>query len=443
MKSSLLYTFFYISTTFLLVALLSTLTGYTLELLLITLTLILSWHLFNLYRLVCWLEKDYNLVLPDSITVGLWGKAVNKISSLQKHNRKRKRKLTNLLNRFRTSTQAMPDATVVLNSRYKIEWLNRAATRLLGLKACCDTGKLLPRLIHNPIFHEYLQSPPETLRDTIEMPSPCNPDKMLQVQLVPYGGNKHLLIARDVTKLHRLKQIRQDFVANVSHELRTPLTVLHGFIETFQDEFSAQQQSPACQELTQEWQQPLELMVQQSLRMQNIINDLLVLSRLESEVPNEQSVPVAVTQLLENLHLEAIALSGGQQHQLSLESVPDLQVYGQADELNSAFGNLIFNAVRYTPAQGKIHIRWFWDDDGAHMSVTDSGEGIASEHLPRLTERFYRVDVGRSRNQGGTGLGLAIVKHVLNRHCAHLEIQSQVAQGSCFCCNFPVKMIVL
>lgn len=388
-------------------------------------------HLKNLYRLDQWLGAR-KIEPPDAR--GLWGNAFHQIYRLQRRNRKRKRKLTQMLRRFQDSTAAMPDATVVLNAQHRIEWFNKAATTLLGLQSPHDIGRPINNLLRHPNFTEYLYRPSCNPKESIKIPSPLNPEHILRIHLVPYDVNMRLLIARDVTEMQRLEQVRQDFVANVSHELRTPLTVIMGFIETMQDSFENQE--------LKEWEYPLNLMAQQASRMQNIVNDLLLLSRLESEVPRNLRKAVDIPSILMNLTQDAQALSGDQAHHIDSFVDQNLKIYGQPDELTSAFSNLIFNAVRYTPAGGKITIRWYRDEFAIYFSVEDTGEGIAAQHIPRLTERFYRVDVGRSRNHGGTGLGLAIVKHVLQRHHAKLHILSQLSKGSTFTCTFPLNAIV-
>ncbi len=388
----------------------------------------LAWHWYNLYRLEQWFSKSKKFQPPDA--PGIWGEVFYHFYRLQQRNRKRKRKLGAMLKRFQRSTAAMPDATVVLGANYEIEWFNKAASQLLGLQSPQDKRQPVGNLIRYPSFQHYLTHNDEG-RLTIKIVSPIDPEIMLRVTVVPYGDNQHLLLARDVTELHRLEQIRSDFIANVSHELRTPLTVISGFIETMQD----------TPEFVAEFQRPLLLMAQQTARMRNIVEDLLLLSRLESEGNTEMMGPIEVTELLRVICEEAQVLSGEQRHEICLEADEQLIMYGQLEELRSAFSNLVFNAVRYTPTQGKIHLRWYQDPQGLHFEVSDTGEGIAPEHIPRLTERFYRVDVARSRNKGGTGLGLAIVKHVLNRHKGKLHIESVMGQGSTFRCDFPLSVL--
>jgi two-component system, OmpR family, phosphate regulon sensor histidine kinase PhoR len=385
-------------------------------------------HLYYLHQLNRWLicSRKRN-ALPD--TWGAWGEVFYELDRLQQRHRKRKRRLTELLDQFHRSTDALPDSAVVLGTKNEIEWFNRSAITLLGLHPTQDKGQFIGNLIRYPSFNSYLAHPEE--QKSIKMVSPANPNIILRVHIVSYGENERLLLARDVTEIHRLEQVRQDFVANVSHELRTPLTVIAGFLETMID---------AEDHCSKQWARGLSLMAQQTVRMRNIVDDLLLLSRLESEPVEETYRSVEVAELLTNIVEEARLLSNDQHH-IQLNADPSVNILGRADELRSAFSNIIFNAVRYTPAGGDITVRWYVDEHGGHVEICDSGEGIAPEHLPRLTERFYRVDVGRSRNQGGTGLGLAIVKHVLNRHQAHLYITSELGKGSMFRCDFPPQSL--
>jgi len=386
----------------------------------------IGWHLYHLRQLEQWFShKKFHP--PEA--PGIWGEVFYHFYRLQQRNRKRKRQLGEMLKRFQNSTAAMPDATVVLGPDYEIEWFNKAAAQLLGLQSPRDRGQPITNLIRYPSFHQYLEQG-NYEDNTLKFVSPIDAGIMLRVSVIPYADNQRLLLARDITHLHRLEQIRSDFIANVSHELRTPLTVITGLVETMRD----------SEDCTQSHQRPLLLLAQQTARMRNIVEDLLLLSRLESEPPTNHSEPVAVAEMLRSIYEEAVALSGDRQHQITLAVEEELIIYGQEGELRSAFSNLVFNAVRYTPTGGAITIRWYRDDQGAHFSVADTGEGIAPEHLPRLTERFYRVDVARSRNQGGTGLGLAIVKHVLNRHRGQLHIESEPSKGSLFRCDFPPSL---
>ena len=388
----------------------------------------IGWHLYHLYQLEKWLRRGRSLYPPEG--TGIWGDVFYRLYQLQRRNRKRKKKLAGYLERFQEATEAMPDATVVLDSNGAIEWSNEAASALLGLRPGQDAGQRIDNLLRNPDFVEYLAQ--EDFNEPLEIPSPCNSGVTLRVRVVPYGRDQRLLLARDISHQQQLEQMRRDFVANVSHELRTPLTVVSGFVENLLEE------DDDCSE---KWGRSLGLMQQQTRRMQRIVEDLLLLSRLETDRsrPGERvDVPAVMASVQEDARL----LSGEQGHTIEAEVDPELRLAGSEKELHSAFGNLVSNAVRYTPAGGRIAVRWFRDQRGAHLQVEDTGEGIPADAIPRLTERFYRVDKGRSRESGGTGLGLAIVKHVLNRHDAQLRIDSTPGQGSTFTCDFPPERIV-
>lgn len=401
--------------------------GHPLWLLLIALGVYLAWHLYHLYQLERWLRRGRSLYPPEA--TGIWGDVFYRLYQLQRRNRKRKQRLAGYLDQFREATSAMPDATVVLGPNGEIQWSNEAVLPLLGLRPAQDVGQRIDNLVRNPDFIAYLAQGDYT--DPLEIPSPQDPVITLRVRVVPYGREQRLLLARDISHQKRLDQMRRDFVANVSHELRTPLTVIAGFVENLNDG------DDACAE---KWGRSLGLMEQQTKRMQRIVEDLLLLSRLETDRsrPRER---VEVPAMLEMIREDAVVLSGDQGHRITLEADMDLDLLGAEQELHSAFNNLVSNAVRYTPAGGEVAIRWYRDDDGAHLSVRDTGEGIPAEHIPRLTERFYRVDKGRSRERGGTGLGLAIAKHVLNRHDGELRIESKVGEGSTFTCDFPADRI--
>ncbi|MCV6636141.1 phosphate regulon sensor histidine kinase PhoR [Candidatus Albibeggiatoa sp. nov. NOAA] len=410
-----------------LMSILGVLTGQPLLFLALTCLSYSIWHLYNLYHLDQWFRNRRKFELPNSH--GIWGEVFYNFYRLQQRNRKRKRKIATLLKRFRRSTTAMPDAVVVLGPNHEIEWVNKAARQLLGLRSSRDKGQCITNLIRQPLFVQYLNN--INKKESIKLNAPTNPEVMLRINIVPYAKNRYLLLARDITQIHRLEQVRQDFVANVSHELRTPLTVIGGFLETMQDDESFN---------NTEWERPLLLMSQQTSRMQNIVDDLLLLSRLESEATSDTSEPIDIANLLAMICDEAKALSAGR-HQINLEIKSLTSINGHPKELRSVFSNLVFNAVNYTPEGSEVLIQWFEGEEHLHFVVHDTGDGIAPEHLPRLTERFYRVDVGRSRSQGGTGLGLAIVKHVLHRHAAKLRIESVVGEGSHFWCDFPKKLI--
>lgn len=395
--------------------------------LLLALTALLAWHLCQLFRLTSWLGRRDKSSPP--LSSGIWGDVFDNIHRLQQRDRQRKRRLAAMLGQFQRSTAAMPDASVVLGPHGEIQWFNDAAKTLLGFRAR-DVGQRIANLIRHPAFTAFLGQ--EAGTPHVELPSPVDERIALLFQIVSYGEDQRLLLARDVTLLKRLEQVRTDFVANVSHELRTPLTVIHGYLETLSESV---EQAPV------DWRAPIRLMYEQSLRMQTLVNDLLMLSRLEMSDDAAGAESVAVPEMLQAIRKDALALSGPRRHRILLDVDETLWLHGNAPELHSAFSNVVFNAVQYTPDGGEIRLRWYADASGAHFEVRDTGIGIAEHHLPRLTERFYRVDVARSRKTGGTGLGLAIVKHVLQRHKGQLRIMSVVGQGSTFVCDLPVDAI--
>jgi len=332
---------------------------------------------------------------------------------------KREEELKESLTRWRDAARALPDGVVILESD-RIAWSNDTAQVHLSIGPK-DVGVRITHLVRAPDFMRYL--------DAGEFDKPVqiqagDGERILSVLVVPYGSEQRLVLSRDVTKLERVERMRRDFVADVSHELRTPLTVVAGFLEMLRDE-----EDPAGRK------RYVELMTQQSARMQHLVEDLLTLSSLESAPPPPLDEVVDMRQLAERLAAEARALSSGR-HRIEVDTPAALDLLGGEKELASAFGNLVSNAIRYTPEGGCVRIRWEPAGDAAEFSVEDTGIGIAPEHLPRITERFYRVDRGRSRETGGTGLGLAIVKHALMRHGAALQIDSSPGKGSRFSARF-------
>ena len=322
----------------------------------------------------------------------------------------------------------MPDAAVILRDDGEISWCNKAATDLLGLKHPQDSEQRIVNLIRDPLFVEYMEE--RRFSEPLQFGSPANEHIRLVLRVVPYGANRNLLLARDVTRLHRLEQVRRDFVANVSHELRSPLTVIVGYLETLRDD----------ENLDESIARPLEQMWEQSQRMCFIVEDLLKLSRIENQPGAAPRDAMGVAEMLARIREDAAKLSNGA-HELSLTADSSLRLLGEYNEIYSAFSNLIFNAVQYTFNGGSIDISWRAEGNGARLDVVDTGIGIEPHHLPRLTERFYRVDKARSRKIGGTGLGLAIVKHVLMRHDATMDVESVLGEGSRFICHFPEARI--
>ena len=386
--------------------------------------------MYQVYKLERWFANGQKHDPPDAR--GIWGDIFYQVYRLRIKGRNTKRKLADILKRFQKSTGAMPDAIVVLNEHWEIEWFNKAAKQYLGLKKKKDKGQRVDNLVRNPRFVSLIAE--GDFSEPIIIHSPPDDNVFLAVRLVPYARKQVLMVARDVTRLHRLEQIRRDFVANISHELKTPLTVMSGYLENIIDDESFAG-GPYARALNQ--------MQQQANRMSRIVEDLLMLSRLETDEVVKSPEPVAVPAILSSLSEDALLLAKLRQQQIKMEVNPSLWLYGNEKELHSAFSNLISNAVKYTPEGGEVKIRWYHDEDGAYCEVSDTGLGIAKDHIPRLTERFYRVDTGRSREQGGTGLGLAIVKHVLNRHGAKLLVESQIGKGSTFRCCFPYERIML
>ncbi|WP_026014065.1 phosphate regulon sensor histidine kinase PhoR [Pseudomonas psychrophila] len=411
----------------LLVGLISGYYGWSLA---VGLGLYLGWTLKQLLRLHDWLRHHQpDEAPPDGY--GLWGDVFDSIYNLQRRDQRVRGRLQAVIDRVQESTAALKDAVVMLDSDGNLEWWNRAAETLLGLKTPQDSGQPVTNLVRHPRFKEYFES--NNYNEPLDIPSPVNDHLRIQLYITRYGNNEHLMLVRDVTRLHQLEQMRKDFIANVSHELRTPLTVICGYLETLLDN---------VEDVNPRWKRPLSQMQQQGERMQTLLNDLLLLAKLEATDYPSDNQPVPIDALLRSIKGDAQALSGQRNQTITLDVETDVALKGSEAELRSAFSNLVFNAVKYTPDGGSIRIRWWADHLGAHLSVQDSGVGIDNKHLPRLTERFYRVDSSRNANTGGTGLGLAIVKHVLLRHRGHLEISSVLGHGSTFTCQFAPAQVI-
>ena len=377
-------------------------------------------HVRHLARLARWTANPLPGEVPEGS--GSWDLVLTALHRYERDAAGRQKELGDALSQLRRAAQAMPDGVVLLDARHCIEWCNDNAASMLGLDPRADIGRPIANLIREPAFIDYLAAHHE-VREAVRIP--VERGGVLSVQLIPYGEAQALLLVRDVTQSERVETMRRDFVANVSHELRTPLTVLVGFLETVRE----------LKLDPQRVKDYLNMMREQAARMHRIIEDLLALSVLES-APPPASDRVRSAHLLERLRADAVALSGGK-HTIAVSGTPSVDLIGSEAELASAFGNLISNAIRYTPAGGKVTLAWRDGPEGAFFSVEDSGLGIAPEHIPRLTERFYRVDRSRSRETGGTGLGLAIVKHALARHQASLDIESKVGAGSRFSVRIP------
>ncbi len=388
---------------------------------------VIGFHLYHLQLLSDWASGPLDGPVP--VGRGSWTPTFGAIYRQVRTRAAYQRDLKHLIARFQQAAEAIPDGIVVLDKNNRIEWANARALAQLGLDLAHDTGAPIVNLVRQPEFLRYLES--GDYMNPIVVASGRDSRITLSLQLVPFALDKKMLMSRDVTQLEALARMRRDFIANVSHELKTPLTVISGFVETMQDmELDSRQRARF-----------LQLMLEQASNMQRLVADLLTLSALESEHNVVTDERFAVVPLMLEISNEAKALSKGQ-HELSLAIGDAAMVLGSRDELSSAFGNLVSNAIRYTPSHGRIAIAWRVDPDGSGVfSVADSGIGIAAEHLPRLTERFYRVDRSRSRATGGTGLGLAIVKHVLLRHQAELEIESEIGRGSTFAVRLPARRV--
>jgi two-component system phosphate regulon sensor histidine kinase PhoR len=387
-------------------------------------------HLRNLDAFEKWLVNADTQEVPEG--TGMWEHVFSLLDKLVKQRRKDREQYFDALQQMQQATSALPEGVVILGEADRIEWCNPLAERHFGLDIHRDVGQQITYLARQPEFVQYLAknnfAEPLVLRDT------RHGDLVLSIKLIDYGSSKRLLISHDITHLERIETMRRDFVANVSHELRTPLTVVNGFVETMQDMPNLENDMA---------RRALHLMGDQTSRMESLVDDLLTLSRLENDQNQLQEERIDVQALMWALLEEGRSLSNGQ-HQIRIELGSDAGFGGSANEIRSAFGNLLTNAIRYTPSGGEIVMRWFEQPDG-HMvfSVKDSGIGIAPQHISRLTERFYRVDRSRSRETGGTGLGLAIVKHIAIRHQAQLAIISEEGKGSTFSIIFPAKRRLL
>jgi two-component system phosphate regulon sensor histidine kinase PhoR len=388
---------------------------------------VLAHHIMHLDRLAHWADAGADARVPEGI--GAWRATFSALYRRTRVRRAYERDLAHTIERFQSAAEAIPDGMVVLDTQNRIKWANARAQALLGLDLAQDMGAPLVNLVRQPEFVRYLDI--GDFGESVVIDSEREVATTLAIQIVPFGVAEKLLIARDVTQLEAVARMRRDFIANVSHELKTPLTVISGFVETLQELDLDERQRGRF----------LELMREQAASMKRLVEDLLTLSALESEQNTLTDESFAIVPLLLHLSADAKGLSKGQ-HTVALEIGDAATVSGSRDELASAFGNLVSNAIRYTPARGKITLAWRIDADGSGVfSVADTGIGIAREHLPRLTERFYRVDRSRSRATGGTGLGLAIVKHVLLRHQAQLEVASEPGQGSTFAVRLPARRV--
>lgn len=389
----------------------------------------LIYHLRQLESLDRWLVKPELKTIPTGH--GLWEETFSRLFKMARRQSASQHHLSATLVRFQRAGEAMPDGVVILAESDEIEWFNAVAQLQFGLNPDTDIGSPITYLLRQTQFNEYISA--HNYSEPLIMHSTRNPETTLSIQLIPFGDKQKLLLSRDISHFERMETMRRDFIANVSHELRTPLTVVGGFLESLQDQHNLSEA---------ERDHFFNLMLDQTQRMARLVEDLLTLSRLESAANPLQEDVLDVPALVRQLFEEARSLSQGR-HEIVLEMKSETKLLGSESELRSAFGNLISNAVRYTPEGGRIVVRWEEVGGEARFSVQDSGIGIESQHIPRLTERFYRIDRSRSRETGGTGLGLSIVKHVLTRHQGRLEVQSQLGKGSTFTAVLPQSRIAL
>ena len=401
--------------------------GWALAVLAVGALALLVYHLVNIQRVLDWARGPLDADAPDG--TGIWADVFSAIHRRVRTRKAYQRDLRTVIERFRGAAEAMPDGVVALDEGNRVKWANARAIGQLGLDLAKDRNQPIANIVRAPEFVRYLESGDHG--EAIVVRAPVDDRRHLAVQVVAFAVAEKLLVSRDVTEVEAVARMRRDFIANVSHELKTPLTVIAGFVETLQDlDLDARQRARF-----------LQLMREQADSMKRLVQDLLTLSALESENNPVADEPFAAAPLLEQVAADARSLSHDQ-HAIDVDVLDAATVVGSRDELASEFSNLVSNAVRYTPAGGRIRLGWRVEPDGrGAFSVTDTGIGIAAEHVPRLTERFYRVDRSRSRATGGTGLGLAIVKHVLLRHQADLEIASEPGKGSTFTVRLPAARV--
>jgi len=403
--------------------------GHTLFVLLMATIGLVGYQYFYLVKLSRWIWNSKSISPPHA--EGTWGRVFDGLDRKIRGYRSKQKKLNYQIRRFRDGAEAIPDAGLVLGSDLTIQWSNRKAKALLGVRWPGDSGQRIDNLLRAPEFAEYLEK--EEFDSPCVLVSPINPEVQLELRFMNYGKSQILLLARDISRIHRIEEMRRDFVANVSHELKTPLTVVRGYVEMVQATEHA---------LDPHWQQAFNVIEDQVSRMDRLVAQLLVLSRVEVSTDEESKQVLNVPEVIRHLVRDASWLNDEKNHQMTIELDESIGVVGLDTEIKSALANLISNAIAYTQEQGKIEIRWYRNGSKAVFSVKDNGPGIRPEDINRLTERFYRVDKSRSRNTGGSGLGLAIVKHVLHHHQAELVISSQWRQGSEFSIVFDASALV-
>lgn len=411
----------------------STVVGYSFDavsyVVIASLLLFIFWLFYRVSALESWVTKARRHEAPADDFGGIWGEIADDVRLLRKRYEKDKIRLQAVVSRVQDMTSALSDGVILVDTRANIEWWNRAAQTFIDFRDI-DRGHRLVNIIRHPRFVTYFEQ--KEYDKPLVLESLMREGQHLEFHVHPFGHSERLIVVRDITRVQMLELMRKDFVSNVSHELRTPLTVIKGYIETLQD-------APM---LAPNWQKPLSQMHHQCNRMNALVNDLITLSRLETDHTETQSNTVDLAVLTQSIISDARALSGEKYHNIEFHGDSSIILLGDERELHSAISNLIFNAVKYSPNNSTIKIKLNNNREGCVISVADNGPGIAPKHIPRLTERFYRVDDSRSTEMGGTGLGLAIVKHVLMRHSGELHIKSRLGRGSTFSCHFPRSRMV-
>ncbi|MDO7086685.1 phosphate regulon sensor histidine kinase PhoR [Pseudocolwellia sp. AS88] len=390
---------------------------------------VIAWHYRHLYEFINWIWQSKAISPPQA--EGVWGEIYNGLYRQIKKQRKKQKNLNDKLRQFRDGAEALPDAALVLSKDFIIQWGNKKAQKLLGVRTSGDVGQRIDNLIRFPVFSKYLEA--HNWETPCHIVSPVNHEVHLELRFMAYGTDHFLFIARDVSKIRRLEEMRRDFVANVSHELKTPLTVVRGYVEMIQMEEDA---------FNPYWKKTFSTIESQVSRMDRLVEQLLVLSRTEINIDNNAQNLVNVPELIEDLVEDSQWLNQESKHTITTDIDQSMGLLGFETELKSAFSNLLSNAIAYTNLNGNIHVTWKKHGNKMMYSVKDDGPGIGKQHITRLTERFYRIDKSRSRDTGGSGLGLAIVKHVLNHHHAELKVESELGKGSEFIIIFDVKNVV-
>lgn len=403
--------------------------GYTTITIVIFSLVLIAWQHHHLNKLVDWLWRSKAISPPQA--EGAWGRVYDGLNRIIQKYRRKQKQLNEKIRRFRDGAEALPDAALVLSTDLTILWGNQKAQQLMGIRWPGDVGQRIDNLIRFPEFTQYIEK--ADFEQPCNVPSPVNSEIQLELRMMPYGSEQVLFLARDISKVYRLDEMRRDFVANVSHELKTPLTVMRGYVEMVQSAGSG---------VDARWQSAFNTMEDQVTRMDRLVEQLLILSRVEVNTDIAGKLLIKMPLLIEGLINDADWLNQEKSHEITTNICPELDLYGIDSEIKSACSNLISNAIAYTPLNGKIEVSWQLDGARAKFMVKDNGEGIRPIDLNRLTERFYRVDKSRSRDTGGSGLGLAIVKHVASHHQAELVINSVYGQGSEFSLYFDSSAFV-